>query len=167
LSKSVFSQRSCIFSVQYFDITIDNACPGCGVPDVFITTPLDGATVSGSMPFETISTDDINVSQVTLRITGPSVDVSHACATSGKSVTCNWPAGGWDSSVAEKGTYVLSAVANDGSVVGRAEISVEVNNADLLPPVVSIDTPADGSTVQFDASVTATATDNVDRKSVV
>ena len=149
-------------SSRTINIVINVGCPTC-VPDVFIVRPLDGATVSDQVLFETISTDDLNVSQVTLEVaddTGAILE-THVCATAGKSVACNWPGGGWDASSVENGTYTLTARATDGTNTGSASIEVNVDNTDTQNPTVNIDAPAAGSTVQYDVVVSATASDNV------
>ncbi|MFA6908557.1 MAG: Ig-like domain-containing protein [Patescibacteria group bacterium] len=146
-------------------VILDNACPGCLAPDIFISTPVDGVSEGGNVEFKTITTDNADVAQVVLEIRKGTAIFTNTCLAGGasdKSVICDWPGAGWNSTSAENGDYIFAAVATDSDGrVTRRELNVNVDNTDNQNPGVSITEPADNADVIYSTTVRATATDNV------
>ena len=129
--------------------TVDNP------PSVSISSPADGATVSGPVAITAIATDDNGVTQVEFFVDGTSIGVG-TNGGDGWSVT-------WDTTSVIDGSYTLSATATDtGGKTASDSISVTVQNGTTTdtPPTVSITAPADGATVSGSVTVTADATDD-------
>jgi hypothetical protein len=80
-----------------FGVSIDNP------PTVSITTPADGATVSGSQAIEATASDDIGVTQVEFFVDEDSLGVDTSAPYA---VT-------WDTTTAADGAYTLTAIARD------------------------------------------------------
>jgi hypothetical protein len=68
-----------------------------------------------------------------------------------------------NSTTLTNGSHSLSAVASNstGQTSTSTAVSLTVNNADKIPPVVSISSPASGATVSGTVIISATASDNV------
>jgi len=122
-------------------------------PTVGITSPADGATVSGNVSVTATASDNVGVAGVQFKLDGANLGLEVTSAP--YSVT-------WNTTTAVNGSHSLTAVARDaaGNTTTSAAVGVTVNN-DTTPPTVSITAPADGATVAGNISVTATASDNV------
>ena len=127
-------------------------------PSIAITYPSNGSTVRGDLTISVSATDDVGVSEVGLYINGS----LYATATS---PPYNFF---WDTTVSSNGAYDISAVASDPSGnMGQPEsVRVNVNNSDMISPVVSIISPLNGSYVAKKVSINVTASDNVGVKRI-
>jgi Bacterial Ig domain len=134
------------------------------LPNVSITSPTTGTTVSGSRAINATATDNVGVVSVQFRIDG--VNVGTADTTSPYSYT-------WNTATSTNGSHALTAVARDaaGNTRTSSTVTVTVSNAtysqvayppaDTTLPSVSITAPTGGSTVSGSRAINATATDNV------
>jgi hypothetical protein len=128
------------------------------LPDVAISTPVNGATVSGTIGVVATATDNVGVASVQFLLDG--ADLAAAVTAAPYTVT-------WDTQGVANGAHTLTAVARDvdGNANVSDDVAVTVSN-DTTSPKVSISTPAGGATVSGSVTVTATATDDVGVKSV-
>ncbi len=124
-------------------------------PGASITSPADGAAVSGTIAVSIQETDNVGTVAVELYLDGglyaTDTSVPYAFA--------------WDTGQAENGVHTLQAVARDAAGnSGYSDIvTVAVNNttADLTPPEVLITSPADSAFVSGTITVSVSASDNV------
>ena len=130
-------------------------------PTVSITSPANGASVSGTININVNASDNIGVKSVSVSIDG------------GSSVTTNSAApftNTWNSGTVVNGTHTLTATAIDA--VGNKtanSIQVSVNNVapgDITLPTVTVVSPTDQSSVTGTVTVNMSATDNVAVNSV-
>jgi hypothetical protein len=143
------------------DNTVTFNLPDTTAPTVSITSPANGATVSGTINVTASASDNVSVAGVQFQLDG----VARADDTSAPySIS-------WDTTTAADDTHTISAVARDaaGNTRTSATITVTVSNApppDTTAPMVSIASPANGATVSGTINVTASASDNVGVTSV-
>ena len=131
-------------------------------PTVSITSPGNGATVSGTINVLVAASDNVGIKSVSLSVDGAAV------ATSAASPFTN----SWNSGSVANGTHTLIATAADAAGnTSTSSIQVTVNNssgADLTSPTVSITAPTNGAA--FDpnvgVSVNVNASDNVGLSSI-
>jgi hypothetical protein len=106
--------------------------PDCGgtpvdsPPSVILTNPLDGATLSGTVPITADATDDQGVSQVEFFVDGASLSVD-SDGTDGWSLS-------WDTTASSDGSHTVTAMATD--TIGQTasdSISVTVDNSGATP----------------------------------
>ncbi|HEY3420737.1 MAG TPA: Ig-like domain-containing protein [Methanomassiliicoccales archaeon] len=120
-------------------------------PTVTVTAPASGATVSGTFSVTATATagTGASISSVDLKVDSVSVGA--------KTVSpYTWSI---NSASYTNAAHTLNITATDSAGrKGYAQISVTVSNAALLPPTVSITTPASGATLTGTATITATAT---------
>jgi hypothetical protein len=128
-------------------------------PKVSITAPAAGATVSGGVSVTAAASDNVGVAGVRFLVDGASIGSEDTSAPYG--VT-------WDAGAASAGWHNLTAVARDaaGNTRTSASVSVKVETApppagDTTAPNVSIVSPAGGTTLSGNVTVTANASDNV------
>src|SRR5207244_1491618 len=125
-------------------------------PTVSMTTPTDGATVSGaSVTVSANASDDMGVAGVQFKLDG--VNLGTEDTTAPYSIT-------WNTITASNSLHTLSAVARDaaGNQTTAANVSITVSNTgDTTPPTVAITAPDSGAFVFGDTTVSATASDNV------
>ena len=122
-------------------------------PQVTITNPADGATVSDTVNISAGASDSGgSVVQVEFFVDNTSIGVD-SDSSDGWSTS-------WDSATASEGTHSISAEAkdNDGNIASDS-ISVIVDNVDD-PPAVAITDPKNGDTVSGTITITADATDD-------
>jgi thermitase len=133
-------------------------------PVVNISSPSEGATVTGIVSVDVSATDNVGVSRVDLYVNGSLV---------GRDLTAPYQFA-WDTSKESEGTSRLRAEAYDAAGNrGTHSIDVTVHHestddgssddgaADTEPPVVHVLSPADGSTVSGNVRLEASAVDNV------
>ncbi|MCM0083376.1 Ig-like domain-containing protein [Geomonas sp. Red32] len=122
-------------------------------PTASISSPAAGATVSGTVSIGASASDNVGVTKVELYVDG-------ALAASDTASPYSFS---WASSAVANGSHTLLVKAYDAAGnVGQGSISVNVQNiSDTTAPVVSISSPATGSTVSGSATVAASASDNV------
>lgn len=133
--------------------------PDTTAPTVSITTPANGATVSGSVTLGATASDtESGIAKVSFYRGGTTLIDTDTTGTPGYAVV-------WDTTAVANGTYTLTAKATDGATTPNtgtsAAITVTVAN-DLTAPVVSLTAPATaGQTISGVYTLKATATDNV------
>jgi beta-lactamase superfamily II metal-dependent hydrolase len=134
--------------------TIDDApsAPDTTPPTVSITTPANGATVSGTTSVTASASDDVGVTKVEFALDGAlqSTDTSSPYAWS------------WDTTATANGTHTLTATAYDAAGNSAASsISVNVNNVpDTTPPTAPASLTATGGKRKISLTWSASS-DNV------
>jgi concanavalin A-like lectin/glucanase superfamily protein/Big-like domain-containing protein len=136
--------------------------PDTTPPTVSVTSPVAGATVSGTPTLTASASDNVAVAGVQFKVDGANVGAEDTTAP----YTASWPT----TSLAN-GAHTVTAVARDssGNLGSSVAISVTVSNPlpppppppDTTPPTVSVTGPAAGATVSGTATLTASASDNV------
>lgn len=125
--------------------------PDLTAPTVSLTSPVNGATLTGQVALNATASDNVGVTKVEFVIDGNVYDtVNNAPYTSS-----------WDTTVLQAGsTHTLVAKAYDqaGNVGTSKQISVTIG--DTTPPTVTITSPVNGTTVSDAVDITANATDN-------
>jgi hypothetical protein len=145
------------------NVTVSNGPPpDTTPPSVSITSPANGATVSGTINVTASASDDVGVTSVQFQLDG--ADAGAPDTSAPYSIP-------WDTTGVSNGTHTLTAVARDaaGNTRTSATVSVTVSNGpapDTTPPSVSITSPANGATVSGTVNVTASASDDVGVTSV-
>jgi subtilisin family serine protease len=137
-------------TIQTITVTVSNS--ESTPPSASITSPANGATVSGSaVSFTATASDASGIQKV--RFWVDNVYLSYD-ATAPYQKT-------WDTTTFANGTHTLKIEALDTFNNSTIQtITVTVSNADSTPPTVTITGPADGATVSGSAvSFTATASD--------
>ncbi|MGH8642392.1 MAG: Ig-like domain-containing protein, partial [Burkholderiales bacterium] len=140
------------------NVTVNNAPPpDTTLPNVSVTSPANGATVSGTITVTTNASDNVGVAGVRFRIDGVNLGAEDTSAPYSIS---------WNTTGAGNGSHAISAVARDaaGNTRTSAAVTVTVSNAppaDTTPPTVSVTSPVNGATVSGTIAVTASASDNV------
>ncbi|HSC26650.1 MAG TPA: Ig-like domain-containing protein, partial [Vicinamibacterales bacterium] len=125
-------------------------------PTVSITSPANGATVSGTVTVNASASDNVGVVGVEFFLDG---------VRSADDTTAPYSVP-WDTTAIPDGSHTLTAVARDaaGNRTTSAAVTVNVSNRpapDATPPTVSITSPANGATVSGTIAVDASASDNV------
>jgi len=122
-------------------------------PTVNITSPANGATVSGTITVTANAADNVGVAGVQFKLDGAALGAEDTSAPYSVS---------WNTVTASNGSHTLTAVARDaaGNRATSAPMTIAVAN-DTTPPTVSITSPANGATVSGTIAVTANAADNV------
>ena len=124
-------------------------------PSTSITSPSNGATVSGTATVSASASDNVGVTRVELFVDGAlaSTDTSSPYSFS------------WDTTASSNGAHALTSKAYDaaGNSSTSAAINVTVSNTitDTQAPSTSITSPANGATVSAIVTVNASASDNV------
>lgn len=140
LSVSIFQQAPQYFTADgwaLFDAAALYAGGGCGdvAPTVQLTSPLDGATVSGTTNVAATASDDGTVTQVEFLAGGASIGVD-ADGSDGWGLA-------WDTTTVNDGSVVVEAVATDDQgQSGSDSVEVTVDNLGLSGAkvvVVSVD----------------------------
>jgi len=127
-------------------------------PAVSITSPTNGATVSGTVTVSGQATDNVGVSSVSMTAGA----IAIPCALSGSAYSCTWNSGS-----SANGNYTITVTAKDAANNrGSSSVDVTLNNPDTTAPAVTINSPANGATISGTVTVTGTATDNVGVSSV-
>ena len=123
-------------------------------PNVSVTAPVNGATVSGLVSIAATATDNIGVARVEFLIDG-------TLAGSDPSAPYVYS---WDTASAANGARLIQARAVDaaGNTASSAQISVTVSGGveDITPPTVNLTFPGNGATVSGTISLAATANDD-------
>jgi hypothetical protein len=129
--------------------------PDTTAPTVAMTSPANGAMVSGTAVVDVAASDNNGVVKVDLYVDG----VFYVSDTTSPYSFA------WDVSALPDGVYTLQLVAYDaaGNSASTPPCSVTVNNVppDITPPTVSITAPAAGAIVSATTTVSASASDNV------
>src|SRR5262249_49411890 len=123
-------------------------------PTVSITSPTDGATVSGLVTIMASLSDNVAVAGLQFKLDG--ANFGSEDTTAPYSIL-------WNTASSSLGTHTISAVARDTSGNIGTSTVITVTVPDTTPPTVSITSPTNGATVSrgSTATITASATDNV------
>jgi len=134
-------------------VAVTVANPDITPPAVAITSPVAGATVSGSLTVSATASDGVGVVGVQFRLDGAALGAEDTSTP--YSVV-------WNTLTAANGAHTLTAVARDaaGNTTASAGVTVTVAN-DTTPPAVAISAPLAAATVSGSITITATASDNV------
>jgi hypothetical protein len=127
-------------------ITVDNTAP-----TIFITSPSEGATVSGNVAVSAAALDNTAVARVDFYRDGSVFLGSDTVAPYDM---------GWDSLKVSDGQHSLSARAADraGNTASSASITVLVeNNENTAPPTVNITSPREGAMVNRKSTINIAA----------
>jgi hypothetical protein len=124
-------------------------------PSVSISAPLGSSSVSGLTAVNVSASDNVGVTKVVLQVNGSTVATDTASPYQFS----------WDTTKLANGMANLVAVAYDaaGNSKASAAVSVNVANAvvaDTTPPVVAIQSPANGAKVSGNVSISTAASDN-------
>ncbi|MDO8563682.1 MAG: Ig-like domain-containing protein [Nanoarchaeota archaeon] len=149
------------FSQSDFSVNVASGGSDTTNPTVSITSPSNGATVSGTISISANANDNVAVSNVQFRVDGSNV---------GSADTSSPYSASLDTTTLTNGNHILTAVATDssGNSATSSSVSITVSNggADTTAPSVSITSPSNGATVSGTISISATASDNVAVSSV-
>ncbi|MFA5809987.1 MAG: Ig-like domain-containing protein, partial [Thermoleophilia bacterium] len=129
--------------------------PDITPPTVSITSPLNGATASGTIAVSADASDNIGVAGVQFQLDGVTLGTEDGTAPYGML---------WDTTAVPNGSHTLTAIARDaaGNKTTSNPVVVTIGNLpDTTPPSVSLSSPAPGATVSGTAVVSANASDNV------
>lgn len=124
-------------------------------PAISISSPSNGASVSGTVSVTTTTADNVSIAGVQFFLDGQPFGLEDVSAPFTMS---------WDTRTVTNGSHTLSARARDiaGNVTTSTDVSVTVSNAaDTTAPVVDFLYPATGSRVSGTAILSAFASDNV------
>lgn len=123
-------------------------------PTVSITSPSSGATVSGTISVTATASDDVGVFGVQFKVGGSNIGAEDTVAPYAASL---------NTTTVGNGTHLLTAVARDaaGNSTTSAAVSITVNNADSVPPTVSVTAPLPGAVVSGIVAMDAIASDDV------
>jgi hypothetical protein len=132
--------------------TVRVRTPDAVPPAVSITSPAEGATVSGATALSATASDvGWGVAYVEFAVDGSVVGTDSA---SPYGVT-------WDAAAASPGSHTITATAVDAAGnSATATVTVTVSAADVTPPTVVITAPADGATVSSMVTISAIASDS-------
>lgn len=134
-------------------VTVSNN-PDATPPTAAVTSPANGAVVSGTVNLTGTASDNVGVEKMQFLADG---------AYLGYDTTAPYTKQ-WDSTTVPDGVYVLAVRAVDtaGNTSGWRSVTVTVmNSPDVTPPTVNLSAPADGATVSGVVQITATASDDV------
>ncbi len=134
--------------------------PDTTPPTITLSSPSNGSTVSGTISLSANASDNVGVKNVIFKVDGS--QTGSALTASPYSVSFN------TTSIAN-GSHTITATASDAAGnTASATATVTVSNtvSDNIPPVVSITSPVNGSTVSGNITLSANATDNVGVKNV-
>jgi subtilisin family serine protease len=136
-------------TTKSFEVIIGNDLQA---PTVALTTPVDGAPLSGLASVLASAGDDIGVVSVQFKVDGALVGGEDAAAPYEAL---------WDTVGASNGSHVVTAIARDAAG-HEATTSVDVVVAnDHTAPTVAFTSPASGTTLTGTVAFAATATDDI------
>jgi thermitase len=127
--------------------------PDTTLPTVSFSSPANGSTLSGTVSVQISASDNRGVASVSFYVDG----ILYSTKTASPYTFS------WNTTQAANGSHTLRAVATDTSGnSSTAQISVSVSNlSDTTPPVVSITSPSNGSTVSGSkVTINVSATDS-------
>ena len=132
-------------------VTVTASNSDAGPPTVSITSPANGATVSGTLTIGANASDDTGVTIVRFWADGTYLGYDTTAPYSRQ----------WNTTLFSNGTHVIKAKAYDGSNNGTdTTITVTVTNPDTTPPQITITSPSNGATVGGTVNVQTNATDS-------
>jgi hypothetical protein len=136
-------------------VTVANQSADSIAPNVALTAPANGSTISGFATITAAASDNVGVIGVQFQLDGASL---------GGEVSAAPYALSWNTGSTANGAHVLRAVARDaaGNRTTSAAVNVTVSNiADPTPPTVSLTAPAAGATISGTTTISASASDNI------
>lgn len=141
--------------IHTFDLSnLGPAPPDTTPPTTSITSPVSGATVSGTASVSASASDNVGVTSVQLLVDG-------AVITTSTSAPYNFS---WNTTSAANGSHTLQTEAFDaaGNAGFSAPVTLTVSNLTASSLAVAVTNPKNGSTVPRNQQVTvsASATDN-------
>jgi hypothetical protein len=120
-------------------------------PSVSITSPSNGAIVSGTVNVAVSASDNVGVSSVNLSVDGVTISTLNSAP-----YNFSWTADG--------NSHTITATAKDAagnSASNTITVSKNTVTADITPPSVSITSPANGASVSGTVTVSVSASDNI------
>ena len=139
---------------DFIVVNVDNGRRDITAPSVSITSPANGAIVSGNVVINASATDSGGVAFVEFIVDGVWLG---ADTSSPYSYT-------WDSRTMANGWRTITVVAEDLSGNrASAQVAVNVSNSvqDTTPPTVNITAPSNGQSVNGNVNVSVSVWDNV------
>jgi uncharacterized protein YgiM (DUF1202 family) len=129
-------------------------------PTISITSPTSSQTLSGVVTVSADASDNIGVAKVYFYIDGI---YKSAVFLSSPPFLPTVYSFDWDSSNAVNASHTVAAMAYDGAgnIGTSAAVTIRTSNVDSIPPVVRINSPENGKTVNGVVGVSVSATDNV------
>ncbi len=129
-------------------------------PLVSITSPANGATVSGVINVTVNATDNVGVKSVTLAVDGTNISSSSSAPFTNS----------WNTGTVANGSHTLTVTASDANGnKATSSVQVNVNNAtvgDIISPTVNILNPTDQASLTGTVTINMNASDNVGVTSV-
>ncbi len=136
-------------------VTVANAGPDITAPSVSLTSPSNGASVSGTVSLAATASDSVGVTRVEFLLDGSLLN----------SDTSSPYSYNWNTTSASNGSHTIIARAYDAAGNNASSsVNVTVSNggpADTTNPAVSLTAPANGASIFGTVNVTASASDNV------
>jgi hypothetical protein len=137
-------------------VEVSNVSPDTSAPDVELTNPAGGATVSSQTTVSADASDNVAVVGIQFKLDGDTIGNEDTAAP--YSVV-------WDTSKAANGWHTLVAVARDAAGnTSASQRAVKVSNlagGDATAPSVQLTFPAAGATVSGQTTLSADASDDV------
>lgn len=132
------------------DSATTNVTTGDGIaPTVSVTSPSNGATVSGTVTISAAASDNVGVTSVQFFVDG---------ASTGSDTTAPYSMPWNTTTFARNTTHTLVVRAYDAAGNNANSASVSVAVLDVTPPTVAITSPANGSIVLRSKNTTIAAT---------
>jgi len=121
-------------------------------PTVNITSPTDGATVSGTINIQAYASDDKDIKNVRFYIDDNYLGYDKVAPYSYDDL---------DTLAYQNGPHKLKAIAYDTSdQTTQSEITININNIGDSPPTVSITSPKNGAKITGNVTIEASASDD-------
>ena len=151
------SGKSAVSSNLALSVSNTSSSPDTQEPTISIILPTVGTAISDSVYIVTSNSDDVGITKTELYVDGQwsKTDIIYPYVFK------------LDTNTLTNGNHNFVAKAYDwaGNMGTSSSVTLNVNNESSTPdtqdPVVTITTPADGSTVSDTVNISATATDNV------
>ncbi len=141
-------------TTQPITVVLKKVAPDTIKPVVALSSPVNGATVSGNVTVTANASDNVGVTRVDFLVNG-----SLLGSTTSSPYKIQWNTAGLS------GSNALQAKAYDaaGNVGASPSISMTVNNSvvDTSAPVISITSPTNSANLSGSVTVSVNATDNV------
>ncbi|KAF0142156.1 MAG: fibronectin type III domain-containing protein, partial [Stygiobacter sp.] len=124
-------------------------------PSISITSPSNGASLLGVVTLSATASDNVGVAGVQFKVDG---------INSGVELTTTPFSTSFNAALLLPGTHTISAVARDAAgntSTASVNVSVIISTADTTPPVISITSPANNSTITGTVTINSNASDNI------
>lgn len=152
LSAKIYDNATLSVTTSNVVVTVNNVVvppPDTTPPVVAMTSPAQGATVSGIIPLMANATDNAGVTKVEFYRSGTSTAIGND--TSGSNGTSGIFDIAWNTTSVPNGTYSITAKAYDSAqnpnTATSQAITVVVNNAPPTAPTATISSPSAGASV--------------------